>query len=90
LVSNSAEPRWRPEIFHLGVWDRSLVGDHKSFPWVSEIFPSCPLTGVWFFFSLISLSCTFSGVWFYFSLNILVLFTFHRAFSRKIVFRWWS
>ena len=32
---------------------RSLVGDQKSFPWVSEIFPSCPLTGVWFFFSLI-------------------------------------
>jgi hypothetical protein len=25
---------------------RSLVGDQKSFPWVSEIFPSCPLTGV--------------------------------------------
>jgi hypothetical protein len=24
----------------------SLVGDQKSFPWVSEIFPSCPLTGV--------------------------------------------
>ena len=30
------------------------VGDqYKSFPWVSEIFPSCHLTGVWFFFSLI-------------------------------------
>ena len=25
---------------------RSLVGDQKSFPWVSEIFPSCPLTDV--------------------------------------------
>ena len=24
----------------------NLVGDHKSFPWVSENFPSCPLTGV--------------------------------------------
>jgi hypothetical protein len=67
------------------------VGDqYKSFPRVSEIFPSCPLTGVWFFFSLISLSCIFSGVWYYFSLSIFVLFTFHRAFSRKIVFRWWS
>ena len=52
----------------------SLVGDQKSFPRVSEIFPSCPLTGVWF----------------YFSLNIFVLFTLHRAFSCKIVFRWWS
>ena len=31
---------------------QSLAGDQKSFPWVSEIFPSCPLSGVWFFFSL--------------------------------------
>jgi hypothetical protein len=31
---------------------RSLVGDQKSFPWVSEIFPSCPLTGVRSFISL--------------------------------------
>ena len=30
---------------------RSLVGDQKSFPWVSEIFPSCPLTGVRSFMS---------------------------------------
>ena len=58
----------------------SLVGDQTSFPWVSEIFPSCTLTAVWFFFSLFYL----------FSLNIFVLFTFHRVFSRKIVFRWWS
>ena len=28
-----------------------LVGDLKSFPWVSEIFPSCPLTGVRSFIS---------------------------------------
>ena len=47
-----------------------------SFPRVSEI-------------SLISLSCTFSGVWFYFSLNLCFVYI-HRAFSRKIVFRWWS
>ena len=32
---------------------KDFVGDQKSFPWVSEIFPSCPLIGVWFFFSLI-------------------------------------
>ena len=69
---------------------RRFGDQYKSFPRVSEIFPSCPLTGVCFFFSLISLSCTFSGVWYYFSLNIFVLFTFHGAFSRKIVFRWWS
>jgi hypothetical protein len=38
LVSNSAEPSWRPiQIFPAGV----------------KIFLSCPLTGVWFFFSLI-------------------------------------
>ena len=30
---------------------QSLVGDQKSFPWVSEIFPSCPLTGVRSFIS---------------------------------------
>jgi hypothetical protein len=29
----------------------SLVGDQNSFPWVSEIFPSCPLTGVRSFIS---------------------------------------
>ena len=40
--------------------------------------------------SEISLCCTFSGVWFYFSLNTIVFFTFHRAFSRKIVFHSWS
>jgi hypothetical protein len=36
LVSNPAEPRWRPEIFPLGVWD---------------IFLSCPLTSVRSFIS---------------------------------------
>ena len=30
---------------------KHLVGDQKSFPWVSEIFPSCPLTGVRSFIS---------------------------------------
>ena len=30
---------------------QSLVGDQKSFPWVSEVFPSCPLTGVRSFIS---------------------------------------
>jgi hypothetical protein len=30
---------------------RRLVGDQKSFPRVSEIFPSCPLTGVRSFMS---------------------------------------
>jgi hypothetical protein len=32
----------------------SLVGDQKSFPWMSEIFPSCPLTGVRSFISCTS------------------------------------
>ena len=30
---------------------RFTVGDQKSFPWVSEIFPSCPLPGVRSFMS---------------------------------------
>jgi hypothetical protein len=45
-----------------------LVGDQKSVPWVSEIFPSFPLTGVRSFMSLPSqyLKRTFS----YFLFNI--------------------
>ena len=39
--------------FYWSPTQQNLVRDQKSFPWVSEIFPSCPLTGVWFFFSLI-------------------------------------
>ena len=35
---------WSPTL-------RRLVGEKKSFPWVSEIFPSCPLTGVRSFIS---------------------------------------
>ena len=33
-----------------------LVGDQKSFPWVSEIFLSCPLTGFISFMSFCSFS----------------------------------
>ena len=61
------------------------VGDqYKSFPRVSEIFPSCSLTGVWFFFSLIYLSCTFSRAWIYFSLNIFVLLHSIERFPAKL------
>ena len=39
------------ENFYWSPTRRSLVGDQKSFPWVSKIFPSCPLTGVRSFIS---------------------------------------
>ena len=29
LVSNSAKPRWRPEIFPLGVWDFSVLPSYR-------------------------------------------------------------
>jgi len=29
LVSNSAEPRWRPEIFPLGVWNFSVLPSYR-------------------------------------------------------------
>jgi hypothetical protein len=29
LVSNTAEPRWRPEIFPLGVWDFSVLPSYR-------------------------------------------------------------
>jgi hypothetical protein len=41
----------RGKDFYWSPTRRSLVGDQKSFPWVSEIFPSCPLTGVRSFMS---------------------------------------
>jgi hypothetical protein len=33
----------RGKDFYWSPTRRSLVGDQKSFPWVSEIFPSCPI-----------------------------------------------
>ena len=44
-------PDTRGKYFYWSPSRRSLVGDQKSFPWVSEIFPSCPLTGVRSFIS---------------------------------------
>ena len=41
----------RGKDFYWSPTRRSLVGDQKSFPWVSEIFPSCPITGVRSFIS---------------------------------------
>ena len=41
----------RGKDFYWSPTRQSLVGDQKSFPWVSEIFPSCPLTGVRSFIS---------------------------------------
>ena len=49
-------------------WQISKLFIYDTLP-----FPHC-VTGVWFFFSLISLSCTFSGVWFYFSLIICFVY----------------
>jgi hypothetical protein len=42
----------RGKDFYWSPTRRSLVGDKKSFLWVSEIFQSCPLTGVRSFISL--------------------------------------
>jgi hypothetical protein len=60
----------------------SRVGDqYKSFPRVSEILALLPfLTN---FPILYVFRCLIL-------ILIFVLFTFHRAFSRKFVFRWWS
>ena len=44
----------RGKDFYWSPTRRSLVGDQKSFPWVSEIFPSCTLTGVRSFISCTS------------------------------------
>ena len=41
----------RGKDFYWSPTRRSLIGDQKSFPWLSEIFPSCPLTGVRSFIS---------------------------------------
>jgi hypothetical protein len=41
----------RGKDFYWSPTRRSRVGDQKSFPWVSEIFPSCPLTSVRSFIS---------------------------------------
>jgi hypothetical protein len=41
----------RGKDFYWSSTRTSLVGDQKSFPWVSNIFPSCPPTGVRSFIS---------------------------------------
>jgi hypothetical protein len=38
-----------------GTRGKDFVGDQKFFPWVSEIFPSYSLTGVWSFITRVTL-----------------------------------
>jgi hypothetical protein len=47
----------RGKDFYWSLTRQRLVGDQKSFPWVSEIFPTCPLTGVRSFISLSRKNC---------------------------------
>ena len=42
---------FRGKDFYWSPTRRRLDGDQQSFPWVYEIFPSCPLTGVRSFIS---------------------------------------